>query len=66
MSDGSFLGKRNNFPQTNGMLKLLMPREPYVWLDRFGVPGKPLTTDQFFTEDVFRMRVPDDGAGSPR
>ncbi|MCA0201972.1 MAG: hypothetical protein LCH56_14260 [Proteobacteria bacterium] len=26
-----------------------------------GVPGKPITADQFYTEDVFRMLVPDDG-----
>jgi hypothetical protein len=29
----------------------------------YGVPGKPITLDQFFTEDVFRMLVPDDGLG---
>lgn len=26
-----------------------------------GVPGKPITSEQFYTEDVFRMLVPDDG-----
>lgn len=52
---------RNNFPQTNHMLSLLLRRDPYGWLDKYGVPGKPLTSNQFFTEDVFRMRVPDDG-----
>lgn len=30
-----------------------------------GVPGKPITLDQFYTEDVFRMLVPDDGLGPP-
>jgi hypothetical protein len=35
------------------------------WADPsgYGVPGKPITRDQFYTEDVFLMLVPDDGLG---
>lgn len=33
------------------------------WADPsgYGVPGRPITQDQFYTEDVFLMLVPDDG-----
>ncbi len=33
------------------------------WADPsgYGVPGKPITQDQFYTADVFSMLVPDDG-----
>jgi len=40
-----------------------MKRPGWNWADPsgYGVPGKPITTDQFYTEDVFSMLVPDDG-----
>ncbi len=43
-------------------------RKPILWNwadpSGYGVPGKPITQDQFYTEDVFYMLVPADGYGS--
>lgn len=43
----------------NGFRPLPMPE----FAPGVGVPGKPITLDQFYTEDVFHMLVPDDGLG---
>ena len=43
----------------NGFRRLPVPEFP----PGVGVPGKPITPQQFYTEDVFYMFVPDDGLG---
>ncbi len=44
-------------------------RKPILWNwadpSGYGVPGKPITQDQFYTEDVFYMLVPDPETSEP-